>query len=104
MLTARVAGKAEREAVPGSWQARRKVLLVLVAFVPVLLILYSFAAAVVASPGQFARSGALLVLTAFLITGIGGYVIWDSLTSLARVGAPTKRLRHVLNPAERHAS
>ena len=82
----------EREPMPGTWRARRKVLLVLATFVPMGLMVYSVNASVMAPPVH----GLLLAVTSLLVTGIGGYVIWDSLTALARVQAAV-RARRVLS-------
>ena len=95
----RVTDTADREAMPGTWAARRKVLLVLVTFVPMLLMVYSVNASVMAPTGR----GMLLAVTSLLVTGIGGYVIWDSLTALAR-GAARVRARRVLSPAAQRSS
>jgi 4-amino-4-deoxy-L-arabinose transferase-like glycosyltransferase len=89
----------EREATPGTWRARRKVLLVLATLVPMVLMVYSVNASVIAPPGH----GLLLAVTALLITGIGGYVIWDCLTALAH-GEATARARRVLSHPVHHTS
>ena len=99
MTRERVTDTEEREATPGTWRARRKVLLVLATFVPMVLMVYTVNASVMAPPGH----GLLLAVTALLITGVGGYVIWDSLTALAR-GETTARARRVLSHPVRRTS
>ena len=99
MTRERVTDTEEREATPGTWRARRKVLLVLATFVPMVLMVYSVNASVNAPTGH----GLLLAVTALLITGVGGYVIWDSLTALAR-GEATARARRVPSHSAHHAA
>jgi 4-amino-4-deoxy-L-arabinose transferase-like glycosyltransferase len=92
-----VTDAGEREAMPGTWRARRKVLLVLATFVPMVLMVYSVNASVMAPPGH----GMLLAVTSLLVTGVGGYVIWDSLTALARAQATARARRAPSRPAHR---
>jgi hypothetical protein len=101
MTRERVTDTEEREATPGTWRARRKVLLVLATLVPMVLMVFSVNAPVsaMAPPGH----GLLLAVTALLITGVGGYVIWGSLTALAR-GEATARARRVLSHLAHHTS
>jgi hypothetical protein len=97
MARERVTDTEEREAAPGTWRARRKVLLVLATFVPMVLMVYTVNASVMAPPGH----GALLAVTSLLVTGIGGYVIRDSLAALARAEASARARRELSNPAHR---
>jgi 4-amino-4-deoxy-L-arabinose transferase-like glycosyltransferase len=97
MTRERVTDTEEREATPGTWRARRKVLLVLATFVPMVLMVFSVNASVMAPPGH----GVLLAVTALLITGVGGYVIWDSLTALARAEASARARRVLSQPVRR---
>jgi hypothetical protein len=87
----------EREATPGTWGARRKALLVLATLVPMELMVYTVNASVMAPPGH----GMLLAATSFLLTGICGYVIWDSLIALARGEASARARRVLSHPAHR---
>jgi hypothetical protein len=94
MQMLRQAQRKNRRVEPSTWQVRRKALLAVVTVVPVLLIAYSVGASL-AAPEQLVN-GAPLVFSALLISVIGGYVIWDSLTSLARLRVAPRRARRVL--------
>ena len=74
------ADKADRTKMAAGWETRRKVLLAVVALVPALLLAYSLVASAMVSIGDLLGDGLPLLFSAVLIIGIGGYVIWDSLT------------------------
>jgi hypothetical protein len=83
------------------WQTRRKVLLTVVALVPIVLIGYSLGVSAMVSLGDVLGEGMPLVFTASLVMAIGGYVIWDSLTSLARIRVTARHPRRALGPVRR---
>jgi hypothetical protein len=65
----------------GGRPTRANLFLALVALLPVLLIAYSLGASLLLAREG---AGARLVVSALLITAVGGFVIWDTLLSPAR--------------------
>jgi hypothetical protein len=53
-------------------------------------------------PGYFTQDAAPVIVSAFLITGVGAYVMWSSLSSLVRITLAPRRARRVLSAAGRH--
>jgi hypothetical protein len=73
--------------------SRTKLILVTVTVIPVLLIGYSLCASLLAPDTDMS-----LVLSACLISGVGGFVVWDTLFSRPRPAAAFRPVRISRSP------